>query len=70
MNTVHAFDNGHNLLLFNCVSCPTDCLHAGPSGQAAKVRVVFDHSNTRIVGSNPAQGTDICPLFSMLCCSV
>jgi hypothetical protein len=30
-----------------------------------------EHSDTRIMGSNPARGTDICPhLLLLLCCSV
>jgi hypothetical protein len=33
----------------------------------SKARVVFDRSNTRIVGSNPARGMAVCPRFSVLC---
>jgi hypothetical protein len=33
-----------------------------PSGRA-----VLDRSNSGIVGSNPALGMDVCPLFSVLC---
>jgi hypothetical protein len=32
--------------------------------------VVLDHSNAGIVGSNPAQGMDICLRLSVLCCPV
>jgi len=31
-----------------------------------KARTVFDRSNTKIAGSNPARGMDMCPCFSML----
>jgi hypothetical protein len=30
---------------------------------------VFGCSNSGIVGSNPTQGMDVCPCFSVLCCS-
>jgi len=33
-------------------------------------RVVLDHSNTGIVGSNSDLGMDICPHFLVLCCPV
>jgi hypothetical protein len=36
----------------------------------SKERTVFKRSNTVIVGSNPAQGMDVCPRFSVLCCPV
>jgi hypothetical protein len=32
----------------------------------SKACMVLDRSNTRIVGSNPARGLDVCPHFSML----
>jgi hypothetical protein len=41
-----------------------------PMTAQSKARTVFDRSNTGIVGSNPARGMDVCPRFSMLCCSV
>jgi len=44
------------------------CINIGPSGCAlSKARMVLDSSNTGIVGSNPARGMDIYPLFSVLC---
>jgi hypothetical protein len=36
----------------------------------SKARTVFDRSNSGIVCSNPAPGMDVCPRFSVLCCSV
>jgi hypothetical protein len=36
----------------------------------SKARTVFDRSNTRIVGSNPARGMNVCPRFSVLYCPV
>jgi hypothetical protein len=35
-----------------------------------KARTVFNRSNTGIVGSNPARGTEMCPRFSALYCPV
>jgi hypothetical protein len=32
--------------------------------------VVHDRSDTGIVGSNPAQGMDVCPRLSVFCCPV
>jgi hypothetical protein len=32
--------------------------------------VILDHSNIVFMGSNPTQGMDVCPHFSVLCCSV
>jgi len=34
------------------------------------LHMVFDHSNTGIVGSNPAQDMDVCQRFSVLCSPV
>jgi len=39
-----------------------------PVAALSKARTVCDRSNTGIVGSNPAQGMDVCPRFSVLCC--
>jgi hypothetical protein len=33
----------------------------------SKEHTVFNRSNTGIVGSNPAQGMDVCPRFPVLC---
>jgi hypothetical protein len=41
-----------------------------PLAARSKARNVFVRSNTGIVGSNPARGTDVCPRFSVLCCPV
>jgi hypothetical protein len=41
-----------------------------PMAAQSEARTVFDRSNTEIVGSNPAQGMDVCPRFSVLCCPV
>jgi hypothetical protein len=41
-----------------------------PVAARSKTRNVFDRSNTRIAGSNPARGIDVCPYFSVLCCPV
>jgi hypothetical protein len=35
----------------------------------SKARTIFNRSNTRIVGSNPARGMYVYPRFSVLCCS-
>jgi len=32
-----------------------------------KAHTVFDLSNTGIAGSNPAQGMNVCPRFSVSC---
>jgi hypothetical protein len=32
--------------------------------------MVLNHSDPRIMGSNPAQGMDVCPCFSLLHCPV
>jgi hypothetical protein len=42
---------------------------AGLSG-CAVWGVGLDRSDTGIVGSNPAQGMDVCPRLSVLCCPV
>jgi len=36
----------------------------------SKARMVFDRSNTGIVGSNPSRGMDEHPRFSILRCPV
>jgi hypothetical protein len=36
----------------------------------SKEFMVSNRSNTETVGSNPAQGMDVCPRFSVLCCAV
>jgi hypothetical protein len=33
----------------------------------SKARTVFDSSDTGVMGSNPARGTNVCPRFSVLC---
>jgi hypothetical protein len=42
---------------------------AGHSGQAVW-GVGLDRWDTGILGSNPAQGVDVCPRLSVLCCPV
>jgi hypothetical protein len=49
---------------FNIVPGPV------PMAARSKVRTIFDRSKTGIVGSNPAQGMDVCLRFSVLCCPV
>jgi hypothetical protein len=44
-------------------------LLAGHSGRAVW-GVGLGRLVTRIVGSNPAQGMDVCPSLSVLCCPV
>jgi hypothetical protein len=44
-------------------------LHADHSDCAVR-GVGLDRSDAGTVDSNPAQGLDVCPLFSMLCCPV
>jgi hypothetical protein len=39
-----------------------------PMAARSEARTVFCRSNTGIVGSNPTQGMDVCPRFSVLCC--
>jgi hypothetical protein len=41
-----------------------------PMAERSKASTVFGHSNTGIVVSNPTWGMDVCPRFSVLCCSV
>jgi len=41
-----------------------------PMAVQSKARTVFNRSNTGITGSNPAQGIDVFPRFSVLCCPV
>jgi hypothetical protein len=41
-----------------------------PMAARSKARTVFDRSNTRIGGSNPARGMNVLPHFSVLCCPV
>jgi len=41
-----------------------------PLAARSKARTVFDSSNTGIVSSNLARGTDVFRLFSVLCCPV
>jgi hypothetical protein len=36
----------------------------------SKARIIFNRTNTGIVGSNLARGIDVCPRFSALCCLV
>jgi hypothetical protein len=36
----------------------------------SKARTVFGRSNIGIMGCNPAQGIDMYPRFSVLCCPV
>jgi hypothetical protein len=36
----------------------------------SKALTVFNRSNTRIVGSNPARCMDVCPRYSVLYCPV
>jgi hypothetical protein len=42
---------------------------AGPSGRAVR-GLGLGRLVAGIVGSNPAQGMDVCPRVSMLCCPV
>jgi hypothetical protein len=37
-----------------------------PMAARSKACTVFGHSNTGILGSNPTQGMDVCPRFSVL----
>jgi len=41
-----------------------------PVAAQSKLRMVLNHSNTGIIGSNPARGMDVCPCFVVLCCLV
>jgi hypothetical protein len=36
----------------------------------SKACTVYDRSNIKIAGSNPAQGMDVCLRVSVLCCPV
>jgi hypothetical protein len=41
-----------------------------PMSMQSKACTVSDRWNTGTVGSNPAQGMDMCPHFSVSCCPV
>jgi hypothetical protein len=41
-----------------------------PVAERSEARTVFDRSNSGIMGSNPPRGMDLCPRFSVLCCTL
>jgi hypothetical protein len=41
-----------------------------PMAARSKACTAFGRSNIGIAASNPAQGKDMCPRFSVLCCPV
>jgi hypothetical protein len=47
----------------------TSVVNAGHSG-CVVWGMGLDRSDTGLVGLNPAQGMDVCPCLSVLCCSV
>jgi hypothetical protein len=55
---------------FSVLFDPVSSLHPAPIAAQSKASTVFDRSNIGIAGSNPAQGMDVCPRFSVLCCPV
>jgi hypothetical protein len=38
-----------------------------PVAVPSKEHMILDHLNTRIVGSNPARGVNVCPVFFCVC---
>jgi hypothetical protein len=45
-------------------------IRAGPNAAQSKGTYCLQPLNTGIAGSNPPQGMDVRPRFSMLCCPV
>jgi hypothetical protein len=41
---------------------------ANRSGREVNMSMILERSNAGNVGSNPVRGTDVCQLFSVLCC--